>query len=76
MVRFLAPKKTKSLEMNSKQVVLLPNCGFAGQEELEMKKEKQNCYDMHGTQVFRKGVCNDSRQVISADQFSHFCTPF
>ena len=46
--RLLAPKKTESLETNSKRVFPLPKYRFDG-EDLGMKRESQNCYDVHGT---------------------------
>lgn len=55
MVRLLAPKKTESLETNSKHVVPLSNCGFDGQE-LGKKRQGQNCYDVHGIQLLGKGI--------------------
>ena len=52
--RFLAPKETESLETNSKRVFSLPKYRFDG-EDLGMKRESQNCYDVHGTLLPVKG---------------------
>lgn len=43
--RLLAPKETESLETNSKRVFPLPKYRFDG-EDLGMKRESQNCYDV------------------------------
>ena len=48
VLRLLASKKLESLGTNSKQVFPLPKCSFDG-KELGKKRERQNCYDVHGT---------------------------